>query len=83
MVLIDMEGVNHIDLEGCDMLNEITEDMEGVGVEIHLARVKHEVIELLEKDGVDKIIGRDHIHSKVFEAVQWFNRKKKFISEND
>ena len=49
--------------------------MKRVGVEIHLARVKHEVMALLEKDGVDKNIGRDLIHSKVFEAVQWFTQK--------
>ena len=41
MLLIDMEGVNYIDLEGSDMLNEITKDMRAVGVAIHLARVKH------------------------------------------
>ena len=77
MVLIDMEGVNYIDLEGCDMLNEIATNMKHVGVEIHLARVKHEVMALLEKDGVDKNIGRDHIHNKVFEAVQLFTQKEK------
>jgi hypothetical protein len=49
------------------MLNEIATNMKRVGVEIHLARVKHEVMALLEKDGVDKNIGRDLIHSKVFE----------------
>ena len=49
--------------------------MKGVGVEIHLARVKYEVMELLEKDGADKNIGRDLIHNKVFEAVQWFTQK--------
>ena len=64
-VLIDMEGVDYLDLEGSDMLGEITKDMRGVGVEIHLARVEHAVRELLEKDGVDQIIGRDHIHDKV------------------
>ena len=57
--------------------------MKGVGIEIHLARVKHEVMELLEKDGVDKIIGRDHIHNKVFEAVQMFTQKEKHVSGND
>ena len=51
--------------------------MKRVGVEIHLARVKHEVMALLEKDGVDKNIGRDHIHNKVFEAVQLFTQKEK------
>jgi len=60
-----MEGVNYLDLEGSDMLNEITENMKGAGVEVHLARVKHEVMELLEKDGVDRTIGSDHIHSKI------------------
>ena len=75
MVLIDMEGVNYIDLEGCDMLNEITKDMREDGVEIHLARVKHDVMELLEKDGVDENIGRNHLHKKVFEAVQLFTQK--------
>jgi anti-anti-sigma factor len=83
MLLIDMEAVNYLDLESCDMLNEITRNMKGVGVEIHLARVKHAVMEMLEKDGVDQIIGRDHIHNKVIEAVQWFTQKEKHISEND
>ncbi len=83
MVLIDMEGVNYLDLEGSDMLNEITKNMKGVGVEIHLARVKHEVMEMLEKDGVDQIIGRDHIHNKVVEAVQLFTQKEKPDAEND
>jgi high affinity sulfate transporter 1 len=76
MVLIDMEGANYIDLEGSDMLNEITKDMKGVGVEIHLARVKHEAMEMLEKDGVDQTIGRDHIHTKVVDAVQLFTQKE-------
>jgi anti-anti-sigma factor len=75
MVLIDMEGVNYLDLEGSDMLNEIAENMKGVGVEIHLARVKHEVMEMIKKDGVDRTIGSDHIHSKVVEGVQWFIRR--------
>ena len=51
-------------------------DMKGVGVEIHLARVKHEVMELLAKDGVDQIMGRDKIHNKVFEAVQLFTQQQ-------
>jgi anti-anti-sigma regulatory factor len=83
MVLIDMEGVDYLDLEGADMLNDITKDMKGLGVEIHLARVKHAVMEMLEKDGVDKIIGRDHIHAKVVEAVQLFTQKEEPVAEND
>jgi hypothetical protein len=57
--------------------------MKGVKVEIHLARVKHEVMKLLEKDGVDQNIGRDHIHAKVVEAVQLFTQKEKPVARND
>ena len=49
--------------------------MKRVGVEIHLARVKHEVMALLEKDGVYENIGRNHIHNKVYKAVQLFTQK--------
>jgi hypothetical protein len=65
------------------MLNEITGDMKGIGIEIHLARVKHAVMEMLEKDGVDQIIGHDHIHDKVFEADQLFTQKEKPVARND
>jgi hypothetical protein len=37
-------------------------------------------MEMLEKDGVDQIIGRDHIHDKVFEAVQLFTQKEKPVA---
>ena len=80
-VLIDMEAINYLDLEGSDMLNEITKDMHGVGVEIHLARIKHEVLEMIVKDGVDQTIGRDHIHNKIVDAVRWFNRNKQPLVE--
>jgi anti-anti-sigma factor len=82
-VLIDMEGVNYLDLEGSDMLHEITRVMKDVGVEIHLARVKHEVMEMLEKDGVDQVIGRDHIHAKVVEAIQEFTQNVKAAAKNN
>jgi len=79
MVLIDMESVNYLDIEGCDMLNEIATNMKGVGVEIHLARVKQDIMKIINKVGVNQIIGRDHIHQKVVEAVQWFTQNKKDI----
>ncbi len=77
------EGVDYLDFEGCDMLNEIAKNMKDVGVEVHLARVKHEVMEMLEKDGVDQIIGRDHIHAKVVDAVPLFTQKEKPVAKND
>lgn len=67
-----MKAVSSLDLESSDMVNKITTDMKNVGVEIHLARVKHEVMELLKKDGVEQTVGNDHIHDKVLDAIKWF-----------
>jgi hypothetical protein len=39
-------------------------------------------MEMLEKDGVDQIIGPDHIHNKVIEAVQLFTQKEKPAAKN-
>jgi anti-anti-sigma factor len=81
-ILIDLEGVNYIDLEGSDMLAEIAMNMRTVGVGIHLARVKNAVMEMLEKDGVDQIVGHDHIHDKVGDGVRLFTQKKEPAAEN-
>ena len=38
---------------------------------------------MLKKDGIDQIIGRDHIHNKVADAVQWFIQGKRPDAKND
>ena len=39
--------------------------------EMHLlARVKRDVMEMLTKNGVDQIMGRDHFHNQVVDVVQ-------------
>jgi len=45
--------------------------------------VKHAIMEMLEKAGVDKIIGRDHIHDKVVDGVQLFTQKEEHVAESD
>lgn len=71
-ILIDMEGVGYIDLEGADMLGNVTKDIKSAGEDIHIARVKQAVMSMIERDGVDRTIGHDHIHDSVFEAVHRF-----------
>ena len=39
-------------------------------VVLHLARVKHQVLEVLRADGVAARIGNDHIHGNTHEAVE-------------
>ncbi len=68
-VIISMEGVNFIDTEGADLLRKIA--LAGIekNVDVHLARVKPEIIEVMERDGVIEALGPGHIHPDIASAV--------------
>ena len=68
-VVIDFEGVNFTDSQGADAVMKLVETGEGVGVEVRLARVKHRVYEVLERDGVVERIGEDHFYPTVYDAA--------------
>ncbi len=68
-VIISMEGVNFIDTEGADKLKKIAQAGLDLGIDLHLARVKPQVHEFLQRDGVIDIIGDDHVHAGIADAV--------------
>jgi SulP family sulfate permease len=67
--VLDCEGVNMIDSQGSAEVAAIARLIEEAGLELRLARVKTAVIAVLERDGVLDLLGRDHLHSSVDEAV--------------
>ncbi len=69
-LVLDLEGVNFIDSQGAEKLTELHELMEGDGVALRLARVKPQVLAVLEADGIIDRIGADHIHGNVHLAVE-------------
>ena len=69
-LVLDLEGVNFIDSQGAAKLTELHELTEGDGVALRLARVKPQVLEILEADGIIDRIGADHIHGNVHRAVE-------------
>jgi high affinity sulfate transporter 1 len=68
-VILSMEGVDFIDMEGADMLNKIARSGLDAGVDFRLARVKPQVMEILKRDGTTDLIGSDHIHDDIDAAV--------------
>jgi len=74
-VILSMEGVDFIDTEGADILAKIAKAGQDVGVDLHLARVKPQVIEILQRDGVVDLLGSDHIHDDIAAAVEIHLRK--------
>lgn len=69
-VVLSMEGVNFVDTEGADVLKKIARAGSVIGVDFHLARVKPQVLEVLQRDGVVAEIGADHIHDDIASAVK-------------
>jgi anti-anti-sigma factor len=69
-LVIDLEGVNFVDSQGAAKLRELHELALADGVAFRLARVKPNVMRVLESDGIVDEIGADHIHGNVQRAVR-------------
>jgi sulfate permease, SulP family len=69
-LVLDLEGVNFVDSQGSAKVTEIHELCEADGVTLRLARVKPQVLAVLEADGVVERIGADRIHGNVHRAVE-------------
>ena len=68
-VILSMEGVNFIDAEGADTIKDITQAGYDLNIDFHIARVKPQVMEVLQRDGVIDLIGAEHIHDDIAAAV--------------
>jgi SulP family sulfate permease len=68
-VIIDLEGVNFIDVEGADVIKKIAQTGAAHHVDLHLVNLKSAVTNILEKDGVIDLVGTDHIHDNIPVAV--------------
>ena len=69
-VVVTFEGVNYIDSQGASKLRDILVLARANEVEIRLARVRSQVREVLERDGVLAEIGEGSIYSNIYEAVK-------------
>jgi SulP family sulfate permease len=74
-IILSMEGVDYIDADGADALKKIANAGKSANVAVYLARVKSQVIDVLNRDGVVDLIGADHIHDDIAAAVEMHLRK--------
>ena len=63
-------GVNFIDTEGADSLKKVAKVGKDMGIDLHIARLKPQVLEVLQRDGVIDLIGAEHIHDDIAAAVE-------------
>ena len=68
-IVLNLEGVDFVDSQGAAKLAELREIAGAEGVTLRLARVKPQVLDVLELDGVADAFGRDRIHRTLHQAV--------------
>jgi anti-anti-sigma factor len=69
-IVLNLEGVDFVDSQGAAKLTELYEVSASEGVILRLARVKPQVLDVLELDGVAALYGLDRIHRTLSEAVE-------------
>jgi anti-anti-sigma factor len=69
-VVLDLEGVDFIDSQGAAKLAELNEVAQADGVTLRLARVKPQVLAVLEADGLVATLGPDRVHGNVDRAIE-------------
>jgi high affinity sulfate transporter 1 len=68
-VVLDLQAAAVIDAQGSAEIAAIARLTREAGGELRLARVKAPVITVLDRDDVVDLLGRDHLHETVDEAV--------------
>ena len=68
-LVLDAEGMTHVDSAGLDALGDLCVDLERDGVRLRVARMKTPVQDRLEEAGIAERIGRDRFHPTVRAAV--------------
>jgi anti-anti-sigma factor len=69
-VVIDFAGVSFVDSQGAGVLGELVARAGREGWSLRLARVRGEVVAVLEADGVLGRLGAERVHSNVDQAVR-------------
>ena len=68
-LVLDAEGVTHVDSAGLDALGDLHDELAGDGVALLVARMKAPVFEGVEHAGIAARIGPDRFHPTVRAAV--------------
>jgi len=69
-LVLDLEGVDFVDSQGAAKLAELYEVAKRDGVALRLARVKPQVLAVLDADGLVATLGADSIHGNVDQAIE-------------
>lgn len=69
VVLVDAEPINDIDITGIDMLQELHGELAKEGISLRFSSVKESVRAIMQRAGLEQLIGPEHFYSSVQTGV--------------
>jgi high affinity sulfate transporter 1 len=76
VVLIDGESINGIDATAVNTIIELDEELERKEISLRFARVRANVMEIMQRAGLEEIIGTEDFYTSVHEGVDAFLAEK-------
>ena len=71
-VLVDFESVTDVDATALITIKELNEELERTGIDLRLARVRTNILDLLRTTDLEEEIGTEHIYDSVHNGVEAF-----------
>ena len=68
-LVIDAEGINHIDATGEEMLLRTVQGLKETGIETYFTRIKRQVSESLDRTGFTDEVGESHFHRSLYRVL--------------
>lgn len=69
-LVIDAEGINHIDATGEEMLVHVVHGLKEAGIDTYFTRIKGQVRQSLERTGFIEEVGEERFHRSLYRALK-------------
>lgn len=69
-VIINAEAVTDIDATTIDTVRELDTELSQSGIDLRLARVKTNVLDIMRRGGLEDVIGAEHFYITVRDGVK-------------
>jgi SulP family sulfate permease len=82
VVLVDGESINGIDATAIDTITELYDELKRSDISMRFARVRANVMEIMQRAGLDETIGADHFYLSIHAGVDAFVEEQGTLADN-
>ena len=70
-IILDGEGINEVDATGEEVLHHLAERLRAQGIELLVARMKKQFMDVIRRTGLIDLIGEDHFFARITPALSY------------